>query len=173
MTFQELVERSRKPGESPYVGTLLSIDPGHTTGWCVFEGVHLKDCGQLNTDVIDAQTLKELNLLFDRFPLTECVFEDYRVYKWRLEQHSFSDLHTPKLIGAIQTVCLLRGIEYHKQPASVAKQFVTDDKLKEWGFWKAGQRHARDAIRHACYFITFGRKEEWPKRPRKSGKTVG
>jgi hypothetical protein len=36
--------------------------------------------------------------------------------------------------------------------AGLAKGFATDDKLKAWGFWQPGQRHARDAIRHALNF---------------------
>lgn len=156
------------------MGTLLALDPGHTTGWCVFEGTSLKHSGQIETDDSDlGKALERITGLFLSYNPTVCIFEDYRVYKWRLEQHSFSDLHTPKLIGMIQTVCIMQGVEYHKQMASVAKQFVTDDKLREWGFWQSGQRHARDAIRHACYYITFGSKEEWPKLHRKKGKTVG
>lgn len=45
-----------------------------------------------------------------------------------------------------------------KQMAVTAKNFCTDDKLKQWGFWQAGQKHARDSIRHGCYFLLFFRK---------------
>jgi hypothetical protein len=39
--------------------------------------------------------------------------------------------------------------------AHQAKGFVTDEKLKAWGFYQKGVRHARDSIRHACYFLLF------------------
>jgi hypothetical protein len=38
--------------------------------------------------------------------------------------------------------------------AGLAKTFATDDKLEAWGFWKRGQKHARDAIRHAVYWYS-------------------
>jgi hypothetical protein len=44
--------------------------------------------------------------------------------------------------------------------ASQAKAFVTDQKLKEWGFWKEGMRHSRDAIRHGLYFLLFYKRGE-------------
>jgi hypothetical protein len=133
--------------------------------------------GQLATEEMGATTLRLLTSLFAEYPnLVGCVMEDYRVYGWRAKQHSFSELHTSQLIGMIQTVALSNGVEYHKQPASVAKGFVKDDQLKEWGFWDktAGLKHARDAIRHACYFITFGSRDKWSARKGRSrGKTVG
>jgi len=36
--------------------------------------------------------------------------------------------------------------------AGLAKTFANDDKLEAWGFWRKGQKHARDAIRHGIYF---------------------
>ena len=174
MQFADVVLRSRKDDEKPYQGTLLSFDPGHTTGWCIFQGTSLLECGQLDTDVVDDASLARIQFLIEKHDYSECIFEDYRVYKWKLQQHSFSELHTPKLIGMIQAACLYNGIEYHKQPASVAKDFCTDDRLKEWNMYITGQRHARDAIRHACWYILFGDKASWHTRKgRTGGTTVG
>lgn len=41
------------------------------------------------------------------------------------------------------------------QMAAQAKGFVDDDKLKAWGFWIKGKKHARDAIRHGVYYLLF------------------
>jgi hypothetical protein len=46
----------------------------------------------------------------------------------------------------------------HYQMATTAKTFVTDEKLKQWGFWQEGMRHSRDAIRHGLYFLLFYKK---------------
>ena len=54
----------------------------------------------------------------------------------------------------------MNNIPTHKQMASTAKTFATDKKLREWGFWERGMRHARDAIRHGCYFLLFYKKGE-------------
>lgn len=54
------------------------------------------------------------------------------------------------------------------QQPSEAKTTVTDERLKLWGFWAPGSRHARDADRHALTFIRKTREsrnlifERWP-----------
>ena len=87
--------------------------------------------------------------------------EEYRVYRWRAKQHAGSDLLTARIIGGIEMACsALLGyghIPIIKQPAHVAKNFVSDDKLQAWGFYERGQKHANDAIRHACYWQLFGK----------------
>lgn len=37
------------------------------------------------------------------------------------------------------------------QTPSMAKGYATDERLREWGLWKAGSAHERDAIRHLAY----------------------
>lgn len=133
---------------------LLCFDPGETTGVAIFHGPKLFASGQPNTSSVDT-ALKELSELFAKFQPNEVVLEDYRVYGNRAEQHIGSSLSTPRLIGMIETLCLQGKIPFHKQPAQTPKQFVTDDKLRAWGFYKTGHRHARDAIRHGCYYILF------------------
>jgi len=175
MKFDELVKRSRKTGQEVYQGTLLSLDPGHTTGWAVFVGTELSECGELRTPPAseggdDRKNLQQLQELLSRFDPNEVVIEDYRVYKWRATQHANSELHTTKLIGLIQAACIGHGVVYYTQTAHMAKGFADDKKLREWEYYVEGYRHARDAIRHACYFIAFGPREVGPKsRGRKVG----
>jgi hypothetical protein len=133
---------------------LVSLDPGATTGVAVFRRLSLHMAAQLNTSMPDV-ALEQLTLFFDQQRPTEVVLEDYRVYANRVEQHAGSSLQTPRLIGMIETLCMQRKIPFHKQPAGTAKYFCTDDKLREWGMYATGQRHARDAVRHAAYYILF------------------
>lgn len=150
-------------------GTVLSLDPGETTGWSVFyvydrmlttedkggtTGIDLVDCGQVTTPDIESAT-REYQHLIVQFRPDHIVAEDYRVYGWKVNEHSFSEVITARLVGNIETLCTLRGIPFHKQMAQIAKQFCTDDKLKVWDLWIKGKRHARDAIRHAIYWILF------------------
>jgi hypothetical protein len=41
------------------------------------------------------------------------------------------------------------------QSASTGKAFWNDDKLRKYGVYATGQRHARDACRHYLYYRTF------------------
>ena len=133
----------------------MSLDPGHTTGYAFWKDGELTDFGEVNTKDISTG-IDNLSQLLMEVPLTEVVAEDYRVYKWKSKHHEWSELHTPRLIGVIECLCWQNELPLFKQPAHIAKNFANDEKLKAWGFWKPGMRHARDAIRHGIYFSLFG-----------------
>lgn len=133
--------------------------------------------------VIDWGALEEL--FCDQAP-TYIVCENYRIYAHKLDRHSFSQVETLRLIGGIDMMChngwmerktpgdgwddeLWEGdpcqlITYYQpvpiayQMAVQAKGFITDERLKEWDFWKPGMRHSRDAIRHGLYFLIITNK---------------
>ena len=98
--------------------------------------------------------------LMDEHKPTRVVCEEYRVYGWRTRQHAWSELHTPQLIGALRAIAAQRGIPVVLQGAGLAKGFVSDAKLRAWGLYRSGMRHAMDAVRHACYYLLFGRKKK-------------
>ena len=54
---------------------------------------------------------------------------------------------------SIKYMLYKRNIPYKLQMAQQAKGFVTDAKLKEWGMWDIGHKHARDACRHCVYYL--------------------
>ena len=157
LTYNELLQRIR--GDKKIPERLLCLDPGKTTGWCLFEQGKLTRWGQVDNcyddNNIDATGL--LNLFQEVNP-DFIVYEDYRVYSNKLDRHTFSPVMTVRLLGAIETYSQMNGIKTHKQMATTAKTFCTDEKLEQWGFWQPGMRHARDAIRHGCYFLLFYRK---------------
>jgi hypothetical protein len=144
---------------------VVGIDPGETTGVCIFKGAGLLLAEQLQTKPLgDGITVLGEWLTTHRQNLLArgkcvCSFEDYRVYGWKADQHKFAELHTPKLIGAL--VCLLQqlDIEYSCQMAVAVKPFFTDEKLQAWGLYKKAKRHSRDAIRHALYRMAFYKRE--------------
>ena len=155
ITFDRLLDnRQRTPSFRPARTCLLCLDPGETTGVAVFHASKLHACCQSNTSHPDL-ALNEFTRLFDLYTPTACVIEDYRVYGNRAQYHIGSSLHTPRMIGIIEALCLQRGIPYHKQMAGLAKGFVTDAKLRDWGWYAQAERHSRDAIRHGAYFILF------------------
>lgn len=136
-------------------GHYVWIQVNETTGFAVFHNHHLVRGGQIRT-VVDGQILwDEIFKLIITEEVSQVVCEDYRVYQHKLERHSFSPVVTLRLIGGIDFICHLSKLPVHYQMATQAKGFVTDQKLKEWGFWQDGLKHARDAIRHGCYFLLF------------------
>lgn len=154
LTFSELLSRIRGSHRIPH--RLLCLDPGKTTGWCVFEDGRLTKWGQVENCFDDKNiSIDGMMKLFKEVDPDYVVYEDYKVYSNKLDRHAFSPVMTVRLIGMIETYCQLENIPTHKQMATTAKTFCTDEKLQQWGFWQQGMRHARDAIRHGCYFLLF------------------
>lgn len=154
LPFNEMLARLRGVKKIPK--RLLCLDPGKTTGWCLFEDGkltivdHIENCyDDKNVNVVPL-----LKLIEDIQP-DFILYEDYKVYSNKLDRHSFNPVFTVRLIGAVEAHAQMNGIKTHKQMATTAKNFVTDDKLKQWGFYEKGLRHGRDAIRHGCYFLLF------------------
>lgn len=155
-TFKELLDQQDKP----FKGLLLALDPGQTTGYAFFKGGILIKSGQLSTPNPEKATINIRHLLsVEGFTPDFLVHESYRIYAWKLAQHSNSEVVTSQIIGSIKTLCTLQHIPYGAQTAQVAKQFCTDDKLRHWDFWIVGEQHARDAIRHGVYFLLFNYKK--------------
>lgn len=157
LSFSDLLQRIRGSATIPH--KLLCLDPGKTTGWCLFEDGVLTKWGQIE-DCFDDKNV-DATKLYDLFADIQpdfIVYEDYKVYSHKLDRHSFNPVFTVRLIGVIETYCQIEGVKSHKQMATTAKNFCTDDKLKQWGFWQSGMRHSRDAIRHGCYFLLFYKK---------------
>lgn len=134
--------------------TLLALDPGETTGYALFKYDHMVEAGQLATHNVYAG-VDLLEEMLKKHQPDMVVYEDYRVYAWKAQSHSWETLHTPRFIGAIQTLTYLRQIPVLAQMAQQAKMFCTDQKLQQWDYYQKGQRHARDAIRHGCYYLLF------------------
>lgn len=155
--------------KNPYKGRLITFDPGETTGWALWDNALLIDCGQLPTHRVK-DSIKFLKRWIDdktAFDPTKewesrerdqryAVMEEYRVYAHKTEDHAQNTMHTSRLIGALECLLTLRGIGYEMRGAGLAKKWATDEKLKDWGFYVKGERHARDAIRHGCYFYHHG-----------------
>jgi hypothetical protein len=133
---------------------LLALDPGGTTGYALFTDLQKSESGQIDTSSFPLAIVNLSRLLGERV-VDHIACEDYRVYDHKSDDHKWSDVHTVRVIGCILTLAYQKGITVSFEMAQQPKTFCTDDKLKDWGFYDAGQRHARDAVRHACYWIMF------------------
>ncbi len=159
MNFSELAIKLRDQKGLPEIPTTyatLCFDPGHTTGWAIFHRFSLIDSGEIDTNDIEEATIN-IELLISEHQPDVIVIEDYRVYKWRAKHHAGSDMLTTRVIGCIETLAIMSHVpNIVKQPAHVAKGFCTDPKLRDWNYYRKGEKHARDAIRHGCYYLLFG-----------------
>lgn len=168
--FKDFVHMVRKQKSIvPFVGRLLALDPGETTGWSIWDShdggtyYELTALGQMASWDKDDNARTPIHLVASNFPKllkeydpSHVVYETYRVYDWKSDDHKWSDVPTLRIIGSIETRLLDAQVPYSYQTAQVAKNFVTDDLLKHWGFYQRGQRHSRDSMRHGIYRILFG-----------------
>lgn len=163
LTFKQLADKLQP---NHFKGQLICLDPGETTGWAVFRNGTLLDVGQLATKDLISGT-RALKAHFEKHMdagpegnrTTRVVFEDYRIYGWKTEEHTWAGLHTPKLIGSIVALCVVMDLSFDCQMAQQAKGFCTDEKLQNWGFYVKGLRHGRDAIRHGAYYLLFNKEQ--------------
>lgn len=167
MKFQELLAHTRGPEFAAKVAdvTIVGIDPGETTGICIFRGTELITGTQLATKEVatGANTVAEfLAGAFETFGGRRLiVMEEYRVYSWKAKTHAWAGLHTPRLIGAIEYIAHVATIPLVVQSAGEGKGFCTDEKLQEWGFYQSARRHANDAVRHVCHNLLFTTKVKY------------
>lgn len=149
--FAAAMKKGRVPAD--FERPLLSLDPGETTGVCVWCPAEKKlFLFQLATkDVAEGYVLVERLLQNRRFVHVRC--EDYRVYGHMTEQHSFAHLHTAQFIGAIKVAVYKAGVDMSVCLAMHAKTVWTDDKLKMCDLYNKGMKHARDAERHMLRYM--------------------
>ena len=154
LSYNEMLGRLRGTKRIPK--RLLCLDPGKTTGWCLFEDGKLTTVDHVDNcyDAKNVNVVPLLKLIEDIQP-DFILYEDYKVYSNKLDRHAFNPVFTVRLIGAVEAHAQMNNIKTHKQMATTAKNFVTDDKLKQWGFYEKGLKHGRDAVRHGCYFLLF------------------
>lgn len=131
---------------------LVALDPGETTGVCIWLGEKGKfELFQLETKNI-GQSYDMLEEVLEEAQPIHVRYEEYRVYNW--VSHDWQILHTPQLIGAIIVLCHLNGYEHSRKLAQHAKAQWTDDNLKRANLYEPGLKHARDALRHCCFYMS-------------------
>ena len=137
---------------------LLAIDPGETVGYAWFSldelGEEVLDveadqchCGEF-IDKLEDWLIKE-----DYF---HCLIENYIIRQDTMAANIGKELKTAKLLGVIEYLLDKYEIAYYYQPAGQGKAFFDRERLEGMGLWVVGKNHARDAIRHGLWFVTFG-----------------
>lgn len=153
LNFLTKTKKSREDNRK-IPSTLLAIDPGETSGWALF----------VNGDLRNSSTI-EWTAEYGWDPVIEkiievnpdiVVCEEYRIYSGKRLAQAYSAVETVRIIGAIEFICRKYKIRLVKQMASGVKGFCNNDRLKKWGYY-IKNRHARDAVRHGCYYLLFGK----------------
>ncbi len=164
--FAKAIAASRPKKPAPYTGLVLSFDPGETTGFCAMFDLEVLLLKQIPTPKDDVYgSWKNLNDIISSYYTQyagkrpqipfEATCEDYRVYSWKADDHKWSQVHTIKVVGFIQAICGHLSIPLSMNMASAGKHFFTDERLKQQGLYDVtvGQKHGRDALRHACNYV--------------------
>ena len=131
---------------------LLAIDPGKLTGMVSVD----LSTNQLNSSAeIDSwySVCNTVENVLSEYPDTIVVIERFTISKRTIEKTRQSE--PIDIIGAVKYLCLkYQGKEPVQQTATDAKNFSTNDKLHNAGFWhKGGEGHANDAARHALLYV--------------------
>lgn len=155
MTFQELLTHTRGEDWIP-PKRLVALDPGETVGLAFFDWGELVTVEQIKLD------FKKHNWdpLIDRICQISpdvVAYEDYKIYPGLAKAHTLSGVPTLKVIGAIEFLCSHNKYQSISMMASTAKGFVSDLKLKEWGFYVKGKKHGRDATRLGLHTLLFSK----------------
>lgn len=132
---------------------VMAWDPGETTGQAVLKNgvIYLS---QIETKDV-GQGFLSLQQELSRYNIDHIRAEEYRVYSWLADSHSNQELHTPQLIGAIKVLALQHSIPLSFKMAQHAKAFWNDSNLKASALYSPGMKHARDALRHLLFYLTF------------------
>lgn len=154
--------------------TVLSFDPGGTTGWSVIS-VHEEalvdpelywqdnimhwEHGQISCNNSDGKFdleaenngIAEMVGLAEHWPGALIVVEGYTVRNPRTDLETYTPI---RIIAGFAFGLWQLQLKFIQQQAS-EKGTATDDRLRHWGLYErsGGMQHARDADRHAAVAI--------------------
>lgn len=132
--------------------TILALDPGVTTGWCI---ANVKDDKTVRIGIGQTR-FTEADLfawLVDYGKLDGLIYE---TFEYRNRARTGLDLTPVRMIGVIELYVQLEQINVWKQSAATGKGFYNNGKLHDLGVYEKGLQHGRDASRHMLHFMTFG-----------------
>jgi hypothetical protein len=160
--FLQVLMAAAKQEKRPIIdlsnSQLFGMDPGETTGCARLKVVSatelMIELFQWETKDI-GQSFVMLRDYLEQEGVTHLRVEDYKVYEWKADDHSWAGLHTAQWIGAIKAAAHVTNTPMSVKMAQHAKKFWTDELLKKCGLYSAGLHHARDAERHLLYYMTY------------------
>lgn len=127
---------------------IFAFDPGLTTGWALFDGAELVDAGQI-AGVVPAMNLISLHCSSG---IDVAIGESFVI---TLATAKKSPQAQPlRILGAAEYLCALHGVPLVEQLPVQAKKLVSDDSLRNLGWYKpTSGGHRNDAIRHGVVYL--------------------
>jgi hypothetical protein len=179
------------------MATVVSLDPGGTTGWCVFSVY--PDCLVENDisilasithwrsgQIVGPETQQEDSILelLAMWPGAAVCTEQFIPRQANMGD----EMYSPMRLNVLVKWAMRRGFDgvdefgnpprqtFTQQP-SLAMGTATDARLKDWGLYErsGGQEHARDAVRHGITFLRRAKEKNnlryraWPRLYAKDG----
>jgi hypothetical protein len=139
------VGRSERGGR---VDVIVAVDPGKITGLATWANNELVSWQEPTWYAVDRiwNTLEHLEvsvIVCESYTITASTLRKTRGENWSLES-----------IGAIRWMSNRHGVEFVLQAPADAMRFMTDDKLRMLGWYRASiGGHANDAARHLGLYI--------------------
>ncbi len=124
-------------------GTVLAIDPGKTTGMCVWQAID----GQFlswERQYSHVGFVDELNRFWPEVIVCESFVHTNR---------DNVDYTPVEFIGLVKWFIERSAAQLIEQTSSYGKGYFTNDKLKKLNLYKAGKGHAMDATRHLLQYL--------------------
>lgn len=126
-----------------------AFDPGDSTGI-----VQVEDGKIVKRETMGYEEFFRAAAAFEWSYTQEFVVEQFRLYPWKANKLGFDGLIPVRIIGALELLARWQNKHIEFIDAVTAKQFCSDARLKEVGWWSELQtKHERDAARHALYYL--------------------
>lgn len=122
---------------------IVALDPGGTTGYAYRDGAAF-GCGEIEGGE------QSVWWALERLAPNVVVCERFN---FRPKDHA--DLTAVAVIAIAGEWCRQHEVPMHLQTVEAAKHFWNDERLREYGVYRAGGPHARDATRHLLWWEHF------------------
>lgn len=133
----------------------LTVDPGETTGWALWDKDILIDMGQdplwKFIDRVD------LDLQGKDPALQAIVCEDFVLYPWEAQNLVWDKFRTVRGIGALQLLARQHHIPFIEQGAKIKEAAVAAGAEHLFVTPRHENRHANDAIMHGVYYLALNK----------------
>jgi hypothetical protein len=153
--------------------TLVSFDPGGTTGWSILvvhpDALRIPDVpilgnivhwahGEIGGD--ENEQASQMLGIATEWPGACVLFEDF-ILEIMLKSREL--LSPVRITAKAEYAFWLHKVRTFRQGREVAKRTATDDRLKRWGFYQreGGLGHARDADRHGLTWLRQCKQHAW------------
>jgi len=128
---------------------ILAVDPGGTTGWALCDEVTfpLVHSGQEVDQfkfcaMVDSYVEVEVDIIIcESYTVTPATIKLSREYA------------ALEIIGTLRYLAKKHERKFKLQSPASAKRFMTNERLHNLGWWRPGEDHARDALRHLGLYL--------------------